>query len=218
MADDEPTLGDLTAQLAAAERATALARHAAASHEQAKQAAQAEIAKLTAANARQQLACRELQLSTKALCEEVDVEAETTRRTELEGKFEGTIGDIRGKMAEQEAEVARLVEENERSAARLAGFGEQHAAVRKHQAAEANMRTLQEQLAVAKLREAEQLRQEQARRAALLQAHAARRAEAEAAAREQVEAYHERFGQLNETLGKSAEVFGQLREQAGAAG
>ena len=132
----------LIARIDAAERATLLSRQRVAELESAKKGAQLDLGKLSAANTQQQHVCRELQQAMKALGggEGNAEDDEAARREELASKFDGTlgdIGDIGERMGEQEAEVERLVADNERSSARLASFRAQHEAVLKHQAAEA---------------------------------------------------------------------------------
>ena len=157
-----PRMGDgaaLIARIDAAERATLLSRQRVAELESTKKGAQLDLGKLSAANTQQQHVCRELQQAMKALGggEGSAEDDEAARREELARKFDGTlgdIGDIGERMGEQEAEVERLVADNERSLARLASFRAQHEAVLKHQAAEAHTRELQARLAAARLREA----------------------------------------------------------------
>ena len=201
-----PDDAELRARIAKAERATRLSKQRAEEADAKRKGSQVDLAKVTAANARQQQVCRELQLSTRALGgENIGVEEEE-RRQQLASKFDGTMGDIGGRIAEQEAEVERLRLENERTAARLASYREQHAAVLKHQAAELHTRELQEKLAVAQLREAEQLSHEQAQRNGVAELYLERQLTSEASAREQVAAYDERFAQLQQTLQQSAEA------------
>jgi hypothetical protein len=187
----------LIARIDAAERATLLGRQRAAELESTKKGLQLDLVKLTAANTRQQRICRELQQAMKALgggggegnAEEED---EATRRDELASKFDNTIGDIGDigeRMGGQEAEIERLVADNERSSARLASFRSQHEAVVKHQAAEAHTRDLQVRLAAAQLCEAEQHLHEQAQRCRLTEVHLQSQRAAEEDARGQVVAY-----------------------------
>ena len=155
---DGARMGDgaaLIARIDAAERATLLSRQRVAELESAKKGAQLDLGKLSAANTQQQHVCRELQQAMKALGggEGSAEDDEAARREELARRFDGTlgdIGDIGERMGEQEAEVERLVADNERSSARLASFRAQHEAVLKHQAAEAHTRELQARLAAAR--------------------------------------------------------------------
>ena len=193
-------MGDGTALIAridAAERAMLLGRQRVAELESAKKGLQLDLVKLSAANTRQQHICRELQQAMKALGGgggegSAEEEEEATRRDELASKFDGTIGDIGDigeRMGGQEAEVERLVADNERSSARLASFRAQHEAVVKHQAAEAHTRDLQVRLAAAQLCEAEQQLHQQAQRCRLTEVHLQSQRAAEDDARGQVAAY-----------------------------
>ena len=198
----------LIMRIDATERATLLSRQRVAELETAKKGLQVDIAKLAAANTQQQHICRELQQAMKSLGsgEGNAEEEETTRRNELASKFDGTIGDIGERMGGEEAEVERLVAENDRSKARLVSFREQHKTVVTHQAAEAHTRNLQVRLAAAQLREAEQHLHEQAQRCRLTEVHLQSQRAAEDDARGHVVAYHARCGKLHETLDKSTEV------------
>lgn len=208
----------LQARISAAERGTLLSRQSTQKLEASRKALQEELTRVKATTARQQEMCRELQSSMRTLGgEELDEEEETVRRSQLEDQFEGTVGNFDERVKEQEAEVQKLTDDNRRSSEALETFRGQHAAVLKHQAAEAHMRDLQDKLAVAQIREGEQVVHQQAQRLRLVEAHFRQQEAAEASVREQVEAYDTRFEQIDETLSKSNEVFGQLQEQAAAA-
>ena len=206
----------LQARISTAERGTLLSRQSTLKLEASRKALQEEVARVKAATARQQEMCRELQSSMRTLGE-VDEEEETVRRSQLEDQLEGTVGNFGERVKEEEAEVQKLTDDNVRSSESLESFRGQQAAVLKHQAAEAHMRDLQDKLAVAQLREGEQAVHQQAQRLRLVEAHFRQQEATVASVRGQVEAYDARFEQIDETLGKSNDVFGQLQEQAAAA-
>jgi len=172
-----------------------------------------ELKKSEALREKLQTLCRELQKQNKHVADESKRLAaeEQEKRQQQSEKFGATVKDISTRLDEHSAERQQLIDDNDDLRSKLKSLLEQFDLTQKHAEQQIHAKDLECQLADAKLKQEQQMSKALEEKASefLQQIQLMRATETEL--RKQLESYGSKFGEFQEALTKSNQVFSQLK-------
>eukprot|EP00993_Chasmostoma_nieuportense_P002443 NODE_3237_length_1004_cov_32.533637_g3091_i0.p1 GENE.NODE_3237_length_1004_cov_32.533637_g3091_i0~~NODE_3237_length_1004_cov_32.533637_g3091_i0.p1 ORF type:complete len:283 (-),score=100.43 NODE_3237_length_1004_cov_32.533637_g3091_i0:91-939(-) len=157
--------------------------------------------------------CRQLQKQNKAIQEESIARAneDTAQRNELSTKFHLTIEDITKRMQEHDNDKDMLLKEREVLKDRIGNLEEQLVLRDQHYAQQLNTKDLQAQLASTRQKQQNEIFQQDETRRQRYRERIEEQVTAEHQLTEQLQLYAEKFGQFQQTLTNSNNVFNNFK-------